>query len=262
MEKILDFFRKIGLLRSTSGSWKGAAKNRSSNMIGEEIYSDKTEKPQTTKTEGKNTDFKPSFALKILFTVNILLFIIMLITFIGNKTYNFWFLLNLIIWGYFFYLLIKALQNRGPKIKNLILGTIVVTILSFLSFLSINDPTELDYKTKMDPLVLVDLSLELENKLLLEDVHLSESAGDILEIRVKSPENVSKEAIIGAASYIFSYLEPSIDENLKTFRLILTINNFDATIIECSRQQLQNWMAQKQSESEFFSTLIIKNLLK
>ncbi len=263
MDKILDFFRKIGLLRSTNGSWKGDAKNRSSNMIGDEIYNDTTEKTKTKKSDEKSTGLKPSLALKILFNVNIVLFIIVLITFVGNETYNFWFLVNLLIWGYFFYLLLKALKNQWPKMKNLILGTIGLTIFSFLSFFSIaTTPDALDYETRMDPLTLVDLSLELETNLLVEDVRISESAGDILEIRMKSPDNVSQEAIIGAASYIFSYLEPSIDENLKTFRLILTVNNFDATLIECQRSTLQNWMAQKQSDEEFFAALNIKNLLK
>ncbi|HPL92985.1 MAG TPA: hypothetical protein PLB38_01735 [bacterium] len=262
MEKILNFLRKIGLLRSSGGSWKGDAKNRPVSASTDEIYNDEDKLSKTEKTS-KNNGYKTSLSLKILFNINIILFVIVLISFIGNDTYNFWFLLNLTAWGYFFYLLVKALQNRGPNMKNLIIGTIILSIFSFLSFFSIPTTTAgLDYETKMDPLALVDLSLELEENLLLENVRISESAGDILDIRVKTPDNVSQEAIIGATAYIFSYLEPSIDESLKTFRLIMTVNEFDATIIECQRVQLENWMAQKQSDEAFFATLQIKNLLK
>jgi len=61
-------------------------------------------------------------------------------------------------------------------------------IVSFFSMAAM-DTTEsiVEYTTHMDPLAMVDLALDLEVDLHLESVHISETIGDIIEIRTDVP---------------------------------------------------------------------------
>lgn len=121
--------------------------------------------------------------------------------------------------------------------------------------------TQLEYTTTTDPIALVDLSLDLENSLKLEDVRTSEISGGIIEIRTKTPENVSPDAIMGATAYIFGYIEPQFPDQIKTFRLIFTVNGLDATVLEVSRKDVKTWISKEMSDQEFVSTINKKVLI-
>lgn len=253
-----DILAKTGILRSGKVTWSGKPEDRPIEMIMGNVYDSK--KDLITNTPSASS---PVLA-KILLAITIVIAIIVLLAFIGGNTYNVWFFANIIAWGGFIFWLIKSIRAKQYKLKNLLGILALIMVASFFTLVSIPSKTEsiVNYSTKIDPIKLVDMSVDLETNLKLEDVRIIEVEGGILEIRTKSPVNVSPEAIMSASAYIFSYIDPSLPSGIKTLRLILTVNDFDATIIETSRDNLAKFEAKQITDQEFINSMKRTNLIK
>jgi hypothetical protein len=187
-----------------------------------------------------------------------------LLAFIGNETVNFWLFFNLALFGYCFYKVIKAFKTKNFEVGRLMVVLSVTLAVSFVTLTSITEKTAsiVDYETQTDPIALVDLAIDLEDTLKLQDVSLSEAAGGVIEIRTEAPAKVSPEAILSAAGYIFNYVEPSMPAGIKTLRLILTVNGFDASLIEVERQTVAKWSAKQLADKDFFASMRKQSLIK
>jgi hypothetical protein len=112
-----------------------------------------------------------------------------------------------------------------------------------------------------DPLAMVDLSMKMESDLQLQDVMISEVVGNVLEIRVKDPSVLKEKLDVGTA-YIFGYVEPSIGKNIKTVRVIYTVNNFDVSLFETSLSDISDWTSKKIDDTAFAQKIKFVNLAK
>lgn len=117
------------------------------------------------------------------------------------------------------------------------------------------------YTTETDPNTMVNVALMLETDLKLEDVRISEVTGGIIEIRTKTPDKVSPSALLNGSGYILRTAEPQFPGQISTFRLILTVNGLDATMIEASRKDIQDWTAKKITDQQFLNKLKRKSLV-
>lgn len=210
---------------------------------------------------------------KILLILSAVFAAIILLMFLVTATFNFWFFINLVIWAGIIYWQYKPNPAKPVSGKRKLAVVVIAAIFSILTLVSIGGETDkkvnintpavkIEYKTIMDPIALVDLSLDLENSLKLEDVRISEVEGGIIEIHTKTPENVSPDAIMAATSYIFGYVDPKISNQIKTLRLIFTVNGLDASLIEVSRTNVKDWITKRISDEVFVSSMKKVSLVK
>lgn len=140
------------------------------------------------------------------------------------------------------------------KIIFLIVAVALIIILS--QIYSKNTSTN-------NPLKLIDMSMNMESDLNVKDVMISEITGDILEIRLKNPENVLEENLSVGTAYIFGYIEPSIiNTKIKKVRVIYTINSLDNSVFEASLSDITNWKNKKITDDDFAKKIKFINLLK
>ncbi len=258
MSKFTDILRKLGIFRSGAISWSGKAKDRKIEMIMPDVLNSK--KDLMTNSKSGNS----VLYLKIVLIMSILIAIFILLIFTASGSFGLWFWLNLIVWAAFIYYLYKALKTNKFKLKNIIGILMLLTVISLFSLTAIAKVTKdiVNYDTVINPTALVDMGIDLENTLKLDAVSVNEVAGGIVEIRTKTPANVSSDSILLASAYIFSYVDPSLPPQIKTIRVILTLNDFDATVIETSRDNLKKYISGELLEKNYIATLKINNLTK
>lgn len=138
-------------------------------------------------------------------------------------------------------------ENRK---KVLIYLTVVVLFFGLVRVLFF-EKKEFDYETKTDPAELVDIALDMEEEFNLEDIRIIEAKNNILEVRLPTPTDVSKDTLMAGTAYMLGYLEPRVGEAVKRIRIIFTINYLDAMFIEVEVKNIEKWLKEKISDEEF-----------
>lgn len=258
MVKIPDTLRKLGIFRAGKTSWSGEAKNRKIENIMDGVYDSKKDF-----IDNKNNG-KSSFYLKLIIGLAALMGVFIVLMFAAAGSFGFWFVLNLLGWGGFIYYLVRSLKSKRYNLKKIIGLFSVVLVISLFTLAALPTTTKglVDYKTSSNPTALVDMGIDLENTLKLEDVSVTEAAGGVIEIRTAAPTGVSSDTIMLTSAYIFSYVEPQLPDQIKSIRLILTVNGLDAIVIETSRENLKKYIAGDLSEKAYIATLTRNNLTK
>lgn len=287
-KKIMAVLRKFGLGRSGTYTRKGDANERPIEIIMDGVYDankdliNKNDISQAKKiikwTNTENTSWliHNTKTRKFLYVLAIVLGVLCVWMFLISGTYNFWLFANAVLWSSCIRYTSKYKKWANYTTWKIIWAIVLAFFVSFLSMASIETSTQVSlwitpgtweqenfkYTTLMNPLDLVDIALNLETDLQLEDVTLMEVAWSILEIRTTAPNDISPEAITAAGSYIFSYIYSDISPEIKKMRLLLTINNVDAWLVETSIDNLTAWIHEDLSDEEFVTRLRKKNLVK
>jgi hypothetical protein len=106
----------------------------------------------------------------------------------------------------------------------------------------------------------LDLTMMLENDFGLEEVIISQDGEDLL-VRCSAP-TIKGEALNNGLVYIFAVINEKAKEEIKTIRLIFTINHVDATIVEVQREAISGWMDNKITNLEFINKFKVISLIK
>ncbi|MFA6463449.1 MAG: hypothetical protein WCV55_00385 [Candidatus Paceibacterota bacterium] len=149
------------------------------------------------------------------------------------------------------------MKTIWQKNKRIILSVLAVVLVG-ISFGFFSKKEEV----KNDQLSLVDLSMKMENELGLQNVRVSEVSGNVLEVRVKTPDNVTKEKLSNGAAYIFGYLDLNLNKGVEKVRVIYTVNDADTTLYEASAQDISDWRSKKNNDSTFAKKIKVANLGK
>jgi hypothetical protein len=129
MKKIINFLRKIGVLRfgSFSATYKNA-KEMPAEMVTDTFNA---EKETITKEDVKKVNDKLS-KKNVLFIVSVVIFLFFLLFFLTTNLFSLWSIISIVIWVLF---LIK-LKNKHPLVSATPFKTIgIVIFLSFISFI-------------------------------------------------------------------------------------------------------------------------------
>ena len=143
------------------------------------------------------------------------------------------------------------MKIKGKNRKKILINMVVAIFLIGIIRISFFNKKDVDYKTTTDPSEIIDLSIELEDEFQLDEVRITEADRNILEIRIKTPTDVSKETLLAGTAYIFSYVEPKIDEKNKKIRIFFTVNYLDAMFIETERENIKKWIDGRIDIDEF-----------
>jgi len=157
----------------------------------------------------------------------------------------------------------KPGHNTIKWVLGCCLGAIILCLAAIILLYQLGSQKsneEFSYNTVTDPTQLVDISIELADSLHLENVDITETAGNIIEVRTPAPYNVSTEAIAASAVYIFTDIDPEIATSITKYRLILTVNYIDSLIIETDRDDVTQLNNQQIDQNEFIRRLTITNL--
>jgi len=290
-KKILLILRKLGIIRAGSYSWKGDAKDRPIEAIMDNVYDSK--KDLITKKDIKKVKEKIStkscskngicnkcdkivknilgtqkklpnkIIRKIIHALSVTIVVFTFLIFVVNEYLGFWFWVDLILWFTFLHYTKNFVKGTLYSLPRMIAILSILILFTFFS-LGLSGPannSNIKYTTITNPIEMVELAMELEEEMQLEEVQISESSNAILEIRTKTPPNISPEAISAASSYIFKYVNDEISGNIKTFRLILTVNHIDGLIIETSNLNLQKWIKGELTDLEFIEAMKKINLI-
>ena len=126
----------------------------------------------------------------------------------------------------------------------------------------VTSKSDMTFTTKSDPRSLIDLALLMQSDLGLKEVRISEIVGGIIEVRVKKPENVTKDTLSIATAYIFGYVEPYLSTGYRKYRVIYTVNDMDAAVYEASYADVYDWKKKQISDAEFAKTVKYINIGK
>ena len=268
--RITDVLRKIGVLRSGSVSWKGDASARPIEAITDDVYDRKKdfvhEKIENANQVGpsvgnSNPEKTAGRQGKVLHFSALGFGIFFLAILAASGYYGTWFWGNAVLWFGFTRYTKKVAGQHPYALGKMIALLLLVSLVSFFSLSAIpTKKVEPGAGTSLDPLSRVDLTVDLENDLGLEDVLLTVLNDEVLEVRTKTPVNVSPRAIYNACAYIFAYLQPRIPSPIKNMRIILTVNDLDAMFVETSYRDVAKWQAGEIEEKAFFDSLKIVNL--
>jgi predicted small lipoprotein YifL len=106
----------------------------------------------------------------------------------------------------------------------------------------------------------LDLMLSLEDELGLEEVLISQDNQNLL-IRFKAPTITTAEIDNGMAQ-IFAFVDQRCTDDIKTIKLILTVNHVDSAIVEAQRQDIARWLDGSLSNQQFVDTFNIISLIE
>jgi len=158
------------------------------------------------------------------------------------------------------------MEKNQKTIGLTILGVLGIYIL-YSIFTPADDQKiiEEDIDKKANAEVVLDeeenfqLTALLEDGMGLEDVFIS-TTNDVLEVRIKAP-TISGEELYEGLTLVFSFLDEKINPDFNNMRLIFTINNVDASIVEVSRTNVISWKNNEISNAEFIQSFEKKSLL-
>ncbi len=269
--KISAILRKLGLFRSGSVSWQGEASQRPVEALMDDVYDREKDLVQLkARSAGpvapaaehpKDSKGKASRKGRLLHFLSLALGFFVLFIMAAGGYFGPWFWVNLIVWfGFTRYTKKEALRlsYATGKMAGILL---LVSLLSFFSLSAIpTDQAGQPDQPALDPISRVDLALALENDLGLEDVRVDVLEGGILEVRTKTPVNVSPAAIYGASAFVFAYLEPRLPRGIRDLRIILTVNDLDAMILETTRENVVKHQAGESGDDVFFKNLKTRNV--
>lgn len=106
----------------------------------------------------------------------------------------------------------------------------------------------------------LDLALALEDDLGLEEVIISQD-GENLLLRCKAPTIKGEELNNGLVG-TFAFINQRVPDEIKTIKLIFTINYVDSAIVEVQREDISSWLDGKISNKEFLNTFNVISLIK
>jgi len=106
----------------------------------------------------------------------------------------------------------------------------------------------------------LDLMMLLEDNFKLEEVIISQDNEDLL-VRCKAP-TIKGKALNNGLVQVFAFINQRIPGDIKTIKLIFTINHVDATIVEVQRKAIDRWMNNEISNTEFINKFNAVSLIK
>lgn len=106
----------------------------------------------------------------------------------------------------------------------------------------------------------LDLMILLEDNFALEDMVISQNKEDLL-VRCKAPTIKGKELTNGLVQ-VFAFINQKVPDDIKTIKLIFTINHVDSAIIRVKRKDISRWMNNKISNVEFINSFDVTSLIK
>ncbi|MEI8337589.1 MAG: hypothetical protein WCF92_00400 [bacterium] len=149
------------------------------------------------------------------------------------------------------------MKNVWQNNKRTILSVLIIVLIGVGIFISTRTT-----EVKTDQLSLIDLSSKMERELGLQGVTITQVVGNILEVRVKSPDSATKEKLSNGAAYIFGYLDLNLNKGAEKIRVIYTVNDVDATLYEASVSDISDWRSKKITDIEFAQKIKVASLVK
>lgn len=152
------------------------------------------------------------------------------------------------------------MKIEDKKRKKVLIIIVAIVLFVGMTRVLFFGGEEFDYKTTTDPEEIVDLSLELEDRFDLENVRIAEAEGNVLEVRVETPTDVSEEALLMGTAYVLDYVEARVSEGIQKIRVIFTVNYLDAMFVEAQRQDIKEWREGKISANDLIQKFKIVQL--